>query len=55
MPNAVIDIGPCEQTTGLSFVAMSRVRSINNLLLAPFGFDRISRLSLAEGMRLKKD
>ena len=55
MPNAVIDIGPREQTTGLSFVAMSRVRSINNLVLAPFDFDRISRLSEAEGMRQRKD
>ena len=55
MPNAVIDIGPREQTTGLSFVAMSRVRPINNLVLAPFDFDRISRLSEAEGMRQRKD
>mgnify|MGYP001800844962 CR=1 FL=1 len=55
MPNAVINIGPREQTTGWSSVAMSRVRSINNLVLAPFDFDRISCLSLAEGMRLRKD
>ena len=55
MTNAVIDIGPREQTTGLSFVAMSRARSINSLLLAPFDFDKISRLSPAEGMRLRKD
>ena len=38
---AVVDIGDHDFALGLSYVAMSRVRSIDDLLLQPFGYKRM--------------
>jgi len=47
-PNqAVVDPGTREQSAGLSFVAILRVRRLVDLVLQPFAFDRISRLGVA--------
>ena len=45
LDNAVIDLGQQETSAGLSFVALSRVRRLDNLLLTPFPFDRLNGLS----------
>jgi len=44
---AVVDLGTREQSAGLSFVAILRVRQLVDLVLQPFVFDRISRLGVA--------
>lgn len=44
LPKAVIDLGEHEITPGLSFVALSRVRNLTDLLLAPFDYSRLSKL-----------
>ena len=44
LDQAVVNIGDFEMSPGLSFVALSRARTVDNLMLAPFEFERISRL-----------
>ena len=41
---AVIDLGKREFAAGLSFVSISRVRSLNDILFKPFNFSRLQRL-----------
>jgi len=50
---AVIDIGSTEFSLVLSHVAMSRAKSLNGLLLYPFGFDRIEKLKINKGTELR--
>jgi len=46
LDKVVIDIGKKEFSTGLTFVACSRVRRITDLLFAPpFSFQRLVNLS----------
>ena len=46
LDKAVIDIGKKEFSTGLTFVACSRVRQLTNLLFVPpFSFQRVANLS----------
>ena len=52
LDKAVIDIGKKEFSTGLTFVACSRVRQLTNLLFVPpFSFQRVANLS--KSVRLK--
>ena len=44
LDQAVVNIGDFEMSPGLSFVALSRARTVDNHMLAPFEFERISRL-----------
>jgi ATP-dependent DNA helicase PIF1 len=55
LDRAFIDIGRCEKSAGLSFVAMSRVRKINDLMLAPFPMDRLTCLSRNINIRQRKE
>ena len=41
LPKAVIDLGKKEFAAGLSFVAISRVRSLNDILFKKFTFSRL--------------
>ena len=45
LPQAVIDLGDSEMAAGLSIVALSRVRTMAAPILAPFPFERLSKLS----------
>ncbi|CAB4431125.1 unnamed protein product [Rhizophagus irregularis] len=47
---AIIDLGDKEFTAGLSFVAVSRVRALEDLLFKPFSFERLQRIK--DGKRL---
>ena len=52
LDKAVIDVGKKEFSTGLTFVACSRVRQLNDLLFVPpFSFQRVANLS--KSVRLK--
>lgn len=52
MPQAVVDIGQHEMATGISFVALSRVKNLNNLFLIPFAYDRLT--AIANGTRIEQ-
>ncbi len=40
----VIDLGPKERTLGIAFVALSRFKNINDFLIMPFSYDRLSKI-----------
>ena len=44
LPKAKIDIGNKEFAVGLSFVALSRVRSLHDIYFKPFTLDRLQRI-----------
>ena len=44
LPKAKIDLGNNEFAAGLSFVALSQVRSMNDLYLKHFTFERLQRI-----------
>ena len=41
---AVIDLGPKEACTGLTFVRLSRAKRLVDLMVEPMSFDRIGNL-----------
>ena len=52
-----IIVGKKEATLGLTFVALSRVKNVNDFLIHPFPLDRLTRIknsSLLEG-RVKEE
>jgi ATP-dependent DNA helicase PIF1 len=44
LQKAIIDLGEKEFTAGLSFVAVSRVRTLEDILFKPFNFERFQRI-----------
>jgi hypothetical protein len=40
----VIDLGPKERTLGIAFVALSRFKNINDFLIKPLSFDRLTKI-----------
>ncbi|XP_052128693.1 uncharacterized protein LOC127750623 [Frankliniella occidentalis] len=50
LPKAVVHIGEKEFALGLTYVAMSRVKSLKSILFYPFSFARISKLNSANLM-----
>jgi hypothetical protein len=51
LDKAVVDLGTSEKMLGLTFVALSRVRHINDLLLQPFTFERLQKIAKSESLR----
>jgi hypothetical protein len=47
---AVIDLGSKETQLGLTYVALSRLRHINNLLIQPFTFERLEKIKKSESL-----
>ena len=55
LDSVVVDVGKKEFSSGLSFVACSRVRTIGNLLLHPlFSFQRLANLSKSRRLQERK-
>ena len=50
---AVIDLGPKEACTGLSFVCLSRARRLVDLMVEPMSFDRIGNLGNSSTMNAR--
>ena len=50
LDKAVIDIGKSERATGCTYVAISRLRSLQDLIVEPMSFDRL--LSIRNSKRL---
>ena len=44
LPQVVVDLGTAEKTAGISFVGVSRVRSLQNFLLQPVSFQRLQAI-----------
>ena len=55
LDQAVIDIGKKDFSTGLSFVALSRVRKLQDCLIQQFTFDRLKNLSKNKNISLRKN
>jgi hypothetical protein len=45
LSKVVVDIGVSEKSLGMSFVAMSRVRLLQDLLLTPFAMTRLTSIA----------
>src|SRR6266496_2299206 len=54
LTKAVIDIGKKEYASGLSFVAVSRVCALENILFKPFSFERLQRIKNSKRMQEQK-
>ena len=51
LPQVVVDLGTAEKATGISFVAISRVRSLQNLVLQPMSFQRLQAIGKSKHLR----
>ena len=54
LEKANIDIGSKEFAAGLSFVAISRVRSLGDIIFQPFSFERLQRIKKCSRLRERK-
>lgn len=54
LPKAIVDLGEREYAAGLSFVAISRVRSLKDLLFRPFSFERLQRINHSKSLQDRK-
>ena len=52
LKKAIIDLGKSEFVAGLSFVAVSRVRALEDIIFKPFSFERLQRVK--ESKRLEE-
>ena len=48
LEKARVDIGKNEKPIGLSYVAMSRVKRLQDLLLVPFDYNRLTKIKLPD-------
>ena len=57
LDKVVIDLGPKEAWTGLTFVCLSRAKRLVDLMVEPMSFDRIGNLGNSSTMnaRLQED
>ena len=55
LEKAVIDLGKKEFAAGLSFVAISRVRTLGNILFSPFSFERLQRFKTYKRLKERID
>ena len=53
LDKAVIDLGPNEACTGLTFVCLSRAKRLVDLIVEPMSFDRIGNLGNSSTMKAR--
>ena len=51
LTNAWIDIGKNEKTPGISYVAISRVKTLSSCIIEPMTFDRLTSLKNSSGLQ----
>lgn len=54
LPKVTVDLGPKEFCTGMSFVALSRARSLGDMRVATFNFERLEQISTGRDMADRK-
>ena len=56
LDKAVINLGDTEFSVGLSYVALSRVKTLEGLLLKPtFNFSRLEKINKSKAMAGRRD
>jgi len=55
LKKAIVDLRDREFTAGLIFVAVSRVRTLEDLLIKPFSFERLQRIKDCKRLQKRKD
>ena len=50
MEKGIIDVGKCERNLGSTFVQFSRFKKLNNFLVNPFSFDRLTKIGLSKSL-----
>ena len=53
LDKAVLDLGPKEACTGLTFVCLSRAKRLVDLIAEPMSFDRIGNLGSSSTMKAR--
>ena len=53
LQKAWIYIGPRERTAGMTYVAISRVRTLNSCLIEPMSFERLKTIKNASSFQLR--
>ena len=53
LPKAWVDLGDSERTPGLTYVALSRVKSLHHLVIEPFTYERLSSISKSKNLQLR--
>jgi len=49
--NAWIDMGKNEKTPGISYVAISRVKTLTSCVIEPMTFERLTNLKKSSGLQ----
>ena len=55
LPKAWIDIGKSERTAGVSYVAISRVKSLASCVIEPMTYERITSLKSSANLQYRLD
>jgi len=55
LKKAIVDLRDREFTAGLTFVAVSRVRTLEDLLIKPFSFERLQQIKVCKRLQERKD
>lgn len=53
LPKAWIDIGHTEKTAGISYVAISRVRTLSTCIIEPMTFERLTSLKRSINLKFR--
>lgn len=51
LPQVVVDLGTAEKAAGISFVTISRVRSLENLVVQPMSFQRLQAIGKSKQLQ----
>ena len=51
----MVDLGKAERAAGSSFVAISRVRSLQNLVLQPMSFQRLQAIGKSKQLQERRE
>lgn len=53
LSSAWIDIGKTEQTPGISYVAVSRMKTLSSCIIQPMSFERLTSLKRSAGLQYR--
>ncbi|XP_068675421.1 ATP-dependent DNA helicase pif1-like [Montipora foliosa] len=54
LPQAWVDIGKSEQTLGITYVALSRVKQLSSLIVEPMTFDRLKSINKSANLKYRQ-